>query len=143
MQSCFSLQILILHLKRFSQGKYRRKKLDTFVDFPLTGLDMSPYLVDGSPQKAVPGNLYDLFAVCRHSGGLGGGHYTASVRNFKTNEWTSCNDSRVSVSAGPTNIVDASAYILFYQKSKPAESRPQVSRGDASLVSTQLRSSKI
>ena len=26
-------------------------------------------------------NYYDLFAVCNHEGGLGGGHYIAYVKN--------------------------------------------------------------
>ncbi len=41
--------ILIIHLKRFLQhmsGSYgvQRKKIDVFVDFPVNGLDLSPYL---------------------------------------------------------------------------------------------------
>ena len=45
------MQVLILHLKRFSQGKYRRKKLECTVDFPLEGLDMTPYFVESSPHR--------------------------------------------------------------------------------------------
>ncbi|XP_033982951.1 ubiquitin carboxyl-terminal hydrolase 43-like [Trematomus bernacchii] len=37
--------ILILHLKRFRQVGDRRNKLTTFVQFPLTGLDMTPHMV--------------------------------------------------------------------------------------------------
>lgn len=29
-------KVLILHLKRFRSGSYRRDKIDTFVEFPLT-----------------------------------------------------------------------------------------------------------
>jgi hypothetical protein len=47
----FLMQVLILHLKRFSQGKYRRKKLECTVDFPLEGLDMTPYFVVSSPHR--------------------------------------------------------------------------------------------
>ena len=81
--------VLILHLKRFSQGKYRRKKLELGVNFPLEGLDMTEYMVAASPHRNDDHNVYDLFAVSCHSGGLGGGHYTASVRNFTCLLYTS------------------------------------------------------
>jgi len=44
----------------------------------LQGLDLSSFAM--GPQAVPP--IYDLFAVSDHSGGLGGGHYTARARNF-------------------------------------------------------------
>lgn len=66
--------ILVLHLKRFSFSRYLKDKLETFVDFPIHGLDLSRYI----PGKAVA--LYELYAVTNHYGSMGGGHYTAYVK---------------------------------------------------------------
>ena len=54
-------RILIIHLKRFNyRGKYHfRDRLDHLVEFPLDGLDMTPYVLGSSD---VP-PIYDLFAV--------------------------------------------------------------------------------
>lgn len=113
-------EVLILHLKRFSQGKYRRKKLECSVDFPLEGLDMTPYVVESSPHRTDDNNLYDLFAVSCHSGGLGGGHYTASVKHYATGQWMDCNDSRVtSLNGPPHSSLGVSAYILMYRRRQP------------------------
>jgi ubiquitin C-terminal hydrolase len=67
-------QILVIHLKRFQYSRFSRDKLNTLVEFPLEGLDLSE-IVLSKQEKPV----YDLFAVSHHSGGLGGGHYTAYV----------------------------------------------------------------
>jgi len=53
--------ILVIHLKRFSyKNRYLREKLETLVDYPLEGLDLTDYQLchDGG---AAP--VYDLFAV--------------------------------------------------------------------------------
>ena len=92
--------VMTLHIKRFEHvhggGGSGTRKLDTHVDFPVRGLDMSPYLsssvlrerhggrvaAEMRPREAaaVKHALYDLFAVVAHSGGLDGGHYVAFVR---------------------------------------------------------------
>ena len=64
--------ILVVHLKRFSFNRGFRGKLDIFVDFPMTKLDLSKYV---APEEG--GHVYDLYAVSNHYGGMGGGHYTA------------------------------------------------------------------
>lgn len=88
--------ILIVHLKRFSQVGERRNKLSTLVKFPLCGLNMAPHVAQRSAGPA-PGAwpswtqpaclptscpldfLYDLYAVCNHHGSLQGGHYTGEL----------------------------------------------------------------
>jgi ubiquitin carboxyl-terminal hydrolase 4/11/15 len=44
----------------------------------------------------VEDNVYDLFAVANHFGGLGGGHYTAYALNHIDQKWYNFDDSRVS-----------------------------------------------
>jgi hypothetical protein len=88
---------LIIHLKRFSFSRWGRDKLDTFVDFPIDGLDMSPWIgCENSKKNAI----YDLYAVSNHSGGLGGGHYTAFGKNITDQAWYYFNDSSVSLVGG-------------------------------------------
>lgn len=76
--------ILVMHLKRFSSSAIRRDKLDVMVDFPLDNLDLTKRVVEKEDGKQ---EIYDLFAVDDHWGGLGGGHYTAFAKNFVDNEW--------------------------------------------------------
>lgn len=105
-------QILVLHLKRFQHGKYRRSKLDVNVKFPSKDLDLTPFLSPSSPESSM-NPRYNLFGVSNHMGGLGGGHYTASARNWKSGEWFMYNDSNVT----PCNSVDeTNAYVLFYER---------------------------
>jgi len=62
--------------------------------------------------------FYDCFAVSNHSGGLGGGHYTAYVK-CKINDqykWYDFNDS--SVHDQGDNVVSSSAYVLFFRRRK-------------------------
>lgn len=59
---------------------------------------------------------YDLFGVVNHFGPMGYGHYTAYVKNARTNSWWLMNDAQIAEESGPENIVTENAYILFYQK---------------------------
>jgi hypothetical protein len=46
------------------------------VDFPIEGLDITPFVAGHiDPHDAI----YDLYAVSNHSGGLGGGHCTGEA----------------------------------------------------------------
>lgn len=116
-------RILIISLKRFKQQKSKYswgggKKLDTHVDFPLEGLDMSPYVLSKSQKAATP-LIYDCYAVSNHYGGVGGGHYTAYGKNPFSNKWYDFDDSRVSPvdhqGHGRKDIVSDAAYSLFYR----------------------------
>lgn len=52
--------ILVVHLKRFSyRSRGYRDRLDNLIDFPLDGLDLSPFVI--GPKDVPP--IYDLFAV--------------------------------------------------------------------------------
>lgn len=112
--------VLIIQLKRFSfKNLIWRDKIDKMVDFPVRGLDLSPYFCGSVP--GVP-PIYDLFAVINHHGSILGGHYTASARcvstqNTRRNEvdWRLFDDSRV-MFMPESNVVTKSAYMLFYRQ---------------------------
>lgn len=106
-------QILVIHLKRFSQERYGRK-LTALVDFPVKGLNLSDYTSEGG-QKVT----YDLYAVSDHSGGVHSGHYTAICKNPYSGEWNTFNDTRVSL-ARSNQAVSSEAYLLFYELTSPA-----------------------
>ena len=55
----------------------------------LACIDLSDYVK--STHLDVP-PLYDLYAVSQHSGGLGGGHYTAVCQNHIDKFWYNFND---------------------------------------------------
>lgn len=52
--------VLIIHLKRFSYSRYYRDKLDSLVDYPVTGLNMGKYAINNPEKTPI---LYDLIAV--------------------------------------------------------------------------------
>jgi len=107
--------VLCLHIKRFRWSPYSRTKIDTHVGFPLSGLDMSQYLLSNLHETRCSNSgssLYDLAAVIVHHGsGAGSGHYTAF--GTKNSNWYHFNDSTVSV-ADPETVKHCKAYILFY-----------------------------
>lgn len=66
--------------------------------------------------------MYDLFGISNHSGGTGGGHYTAyckysiyEIRNPESGNWYDFDDSYVQA-VGKNMLVSESAYILFYRR---------------------------
>ncbi|KAI8149283.1 hypothetical protein BJV82DRAFT_505194 [Fennellomyces sp. T-0311] len=70
-------EIVVVHLKRFSHTKTWRDKIDTLIDFPLEGLDLTERVlsIENSENIAPEDRLiYDLYGVDNHFGGMGGGH---------------------------------------------------------------------
>ncbi|KAK3558901.1 hypothetical protein QTP86_032166 [Hemibagrus guttatus] len=104
-------KVLCLHLKRFHWTAFLRNKVDTYVEFPLRGLDLKCYLLES--EHSLPEScLYDLAAVVVHHGsGVGSGHYTAY--GLHEGLWYHFNDSTVTVVSEET-VAKAKAYILFY-----------------------------
>ncbi|CAI4043458.1 putative ubiquitin-specific protease UBP12 SKDI_10G0240 [Saccharomyces kudriavzevii IFO 1802] len=102
--------ILLVHLKRFESQRSFSDKIDATVNFPVTALDLSKHVVHKDDPR---GSIYDLYAVDNHYGGLGGGHYTAYVKNFADSKWYYFDDSRVTETV-PENSISGSAYLLFY-----------------------------
>ncbi len=108
--------IIAIHLKRFKHKTSMwssHKKIDDFVSYPISGLDLRRYLK--STADISGGSVYDLFAVSNHYGGLTGGHYTATCFNSFVGKWLYFNDSSVSV-ADEEDIVSSAGYVLFYRR---------------------------
>lgn len=118
--------VLVVHLKRFSNSRTLRDKIDTFIDFPVEGLDLGPMVGERAAAKRLLdegvaveelnlGSLdeplvYDLFGVDEHMGGLGGGHYRAYACNHLNNKWYHFDDSYVT----PARATDAVVSVLFF-----------------------------
>lgn len=110
---CKLPKILIIHLKRFSLDGRWRQKLQTTVDFPLTGLNVDYTQV--LPPKAYPvvsKSSYNLFAVVNHYGHLDGGHYTSFCK-LENQKWYTFDDSNVS-DLKDADVCGQAGYILFY-----------------------------
>lgn len=134
--------ILVVHLKRFSSGRIGRDKIDSLIDFPIDGLDLTErvegakavqqvYDEGGNDDKmmdsissldanddAVESDapIYDLYAVDNHYGGLGGGHYTAFAKNPEDEKWYYFDDSSVRPVRDINEIKSPAAYLLFYRR---------------------------
>ncbi|XP_075049636.1 LOW QUALITY PROTEIN: ubiquitin carboxyl-terminal hydrolase 21 [Mixophyes fleayi] len=100
-------RILVLHLNRFSTTKFSIKKCSVFVDFPLQRLSLKEFASEkaGSP-------VYNLYALCNHSGSVHYGHYTAYCKDQAG--WFAYNDSRVSP-ISESQVLSSEGYVLFYQ----------------------------
>lgn len=119
--------ILVVHLKRFEfKHMLRREKLDTLVDFPLEGLDMSKHCSSVEASRLVDDQvpcMYDLFGVVNHYGRMGFGHYTAFARTWDEStmspDWMLFDDSSTRTIHGQSPcdaIVSPAAYVLFYRR---------------------------
>jgi ubiquitin C-terminal hydrolase len=100
---------LVITLKRFSADG--GKKRQDLIDFPLTDLNLSTYVSGYNASQYV----YDLYAICNHSGGTMGGHYTSFVKT-KTGEWLHYNDTHVERRVNKSRLISPKAYCLFYRK---------------------------
>ncbi|KAF9563070.1 cysteine proteinase [Agrocybe pediades] len=123
--------ILVVHLKRFSNNRSLRDKIDTHIDFPIEGLDLGNMVGERNIAKKLAAEgvdieelklgsldeelVYDLYGVDEHIGGLGGGHYRAYASNHITEKWYHFDDSYVTP-ARASDSVNANAYLLFYRR---------------------------
>ena len=80
-------RILIIHLKRFSFKGPFSDKIDTDVQFPVYGLDLSAFVPQTqstaadklysngpTPSSSTAGTTYDLYGISQHFGTLSSGH---------------------------------------------------------------------
>ena len=138
--------ILVIHLKRFQFTSTMRRKLRDLVVFPIEGLDVSKIAApDGRISKGLgkaaqqettsdestedsshaiggPSSLYDLYGVIHHQGALSGGHYVASIKSETDGQWRLFNDAQI-YEIHARDVVDPSAYILFYIRRDVAKAR--------------------
>lgn len=131
--------ILVVHLKRFSNNRTLRDKIDAHVEFPVEGLDLGSMTGERNVAKRLIeqgvavenlklGNLdeplvYDLFGVDEHMGGLGGGHYRAYAHNHVTDKWYHFDDSYVT-SARPSDSVVRRLFSAFSELKYSLLTRP-------------------
>lgn len=113
--------VLVVHLKRFSNSRTLRDKIDEFVDFPVEGLDLGGLVGERAVAKRLLEQgvsleglglgeveeplLYDLFGVDEHLGGLGGGHYRAYALNHANEKWYHFDDSYVTPARASDAVV--------------------------------------
>ena len=104
---------LIIQLKRFTN----RSRINTTIDFPIEGLDMSKYMSEHTHSKCV----YNLYGVIVHSGGLNSGHYVAFTKNAVNGLWYLYDDAKVLQIENNTleaRIKNSGAYVLLYSQIK-------------------------
>tara|TARA_B100000035_G_scaffold200234_1_gene171250 strand:+ start:1955 stop:2941 length:987 start_codon:yes stop_codon:yes gene_type:complete len=100
--------VLIISLQRFHGTSLRKNH--SLVDFPIDNCDLTKY-VEGYNSKSY---IYELFAICNHSGSMAGGHYTSMVKTRKNN-WYHMNDNQVN-KIEKEKLVSKLAYCFFYRK---------------------------
>lgn len=108
-------KILIIQLKRFKNNE----KIKTFVEFPLTNLDISRFVTHNKSKYNGLNKKYDLFAVANHYGELEYGHYDAYCLNYIDNHWYNFDDKDVYIiekKDEKDKIVTENAYVLFYRE---------------------------
>ena len=99
--------ILIISLKRFNNSGRKVQKL---VNFPIENLDLRKYVTGYKKNEYV----YSLYGIANHSGGTGGGHYFAYVKNAN-GKWYNFNDTSVK-EMKIFDLISPKAYLLFYTK---------------------------
>ncbi|KAI9007984.1 hypothetical protein CLU79DRAFT_800368 [Phycomyces nitens] len=120
-------EIIVIHLKRFSQTRTWRDKIDELIDFPTEGLDLTERVLGVEASKSTLGEdrlIYDLYAVDNHFGGMGGGHYTAYAQNCIDKEWYYFDDSHVTKVDADEAKTNA-AYLLFYKRRRQVDELEQ------------------
>ncbi|XXG78580.1 hypothetical protein AAC387_Pa08g2500 [Persea americana] len=111
-------EVLVIHLKRFSYSRSMKHKLETFVNFPIHDLDLTKYVAHKNNSRR---QLYELYALSNHYGGMGSGHYTAHIKLLDENRWYNFDDSHISP-INEEDVKSAAAYVLFYRRVKGDDS---------------------
>ncbi|ESR43742.1 hypothetical protein CICLE_v100137952mg, partial [Citrus x clementina] len=107
-------EVLVIHLKRFSYSRSMKHKLETFVNFPIHDFNLTKYVANKNSSRC---QLYELYALTNHYGGMGSGHYTAHIKLLDENRWYNFDDSHISP-INEDDVKSAAAYVLFYRRVK-------------------------
>ncbi|MCJ8738213.1 hypothetical protein PDJAM_G00033000 [Pangasius djambal] len=119
--------VACFHLKRFEHSAKLRRKITTYVSFPLE-LDMTPFMasskesrMNGQYQQPVDSlnndNKYSLFAVVNHQGTLESGHYTTFIRQHK-DQWFKCDDAIIT-KASIKDVLDSEGSVTLTFEGMP------------------------
>ena len=110
-----SPKILMIQIKRFNNMS---NKLDNKIDFPITDLNIRPYLHTNNISKY---HLYDLIGIINHTNfssygfsGISFGHYYSYCKNEIDKKWYKFDDDSIN-EIDEDKIITKNAYILFYQ----------------------------
>ena len=108
-------EVLILSLKRFeARASFgMRSKITAYVDFPVEGLDLAPYLAAFGGDLEQADTVFDLFAVTNHHGTLGYGHYTSMA--LHEGQWYNFDDATVQPMR-KEDVQSSAAYVLYYKR---------------------------
>uniref|UniRef100_A0A1I7T741 Ubiquitin carboxyl-terminal hydrolase n=1 Tax=Caenorhabditis tropicalis TaxID=1561998 RepID=A0A1I7T741_9PELO len=103
-------EVLCLHIKRFRENG--GGKIDTLIEFPVTGLSVDDFLTEDSDE---PPCTYELQSIIVHIGyGCSSGHYIAFGRRGGQ-KWYQFDDTVVK--AVDTSLISKQrAYVLMYTK---------------------------
>ena len=112
-ESPMSVRSAPSNIERFQPKPHHRYFL------PPSPLHTAPSSLDDSRLN----NVYDLFAVCNHSGTLSRGHYTAFCKNPTDGRWYSYDDSTVQ-QIPEDRLITSGAYMLFYVRQSLLSSSP-------------------
>ncbi|GAB2280869.1 ubiquitin-specific protease [Dionaea muscipula] len=113
-------EVLVIHLKRFSYSRSMKHKLETFVNFPIHDLELTHYIANKNNTQV---QLYELYALINHYGGMGSGHYTAYIKLLEENRWYNFDDSHIS-HINEEEVKSAAAYVLFYRRVRRESASP-------------------
>ena len=106
-------RVMSLHFKRL----IARQKITKVVGFSEI-LDLKPFVLLPRDISEPPALLYRLYGVVVHSGGAGGGHYTAYVKQEGQGSngalWRHASDTSVSA-VSLDHVLGCQAYMLFYE----------------------------
>ncbi|KAK1331764.1 hypothetical protein QTO34_009739, partial [Cnephaeus nilssonii] len=134
--------VACFHLKRFEHSAKLRRKITTYVSFPLE-LDMTPFMASSKesrmngqyqqPSDSLSNdNKYSLFAVVNHQGTLESGHYTSFIRQHK-DQWFKCDDAIIT-KASIEDVLDSEGYVGRSARPRPKPRLVVVPQGRAPLV---------
>ena len=122
------------------QNRVVYNKIDDFVNFPLSGLNMTEFIVNSDKQN----EIYDLCSVINHLGtSLSIGHYTAIARTHdKTDtiknelDWRLFDDQIVRSLKSTSQIISKDAYVLMYRlRSASNELNGSIDKSDLEISS--------
>ncbi|KAM5126463.1 LOW QUALITY PROTEIN: ubiquitin carboxyl-terminal hydrolase 21-like [Callospermophilus lateralis] len=99
--------ILILHLNQFSTSQGTITKISVDVDFPLQQMSLGDFISDKTVNP-----VYELYALCNHSGSVHSGQYTALCQS--QTGWHVYDESCVSP-ISENQVASSEGYVLFYQ----------------------------